>query len=189
VGKTSLRSGFGEKELPKKFDSNEYQVLIVAEKYQTGFDQPLLHTMYVDKKLSGVKAVQTLSRLNRTFSGKEDTFILDFVNDHEEIQNRFRHWIFTSYRPKSYLRFKASDRKQAQIIWMSEVEEFNKVFYNPYFTAKDQARLNAWIDPAVERISLIIAGPIPLISLRNLFQRSSISVSLYSKAVSSTVTF
>jgi len=62
----SQMNGFGEKELPKKFDTNEYQVLIVAEKYQTGYDQPLLQTMYVDKKLSGVKAVQTLSRLNRT---------------------------------------------------------------------------------------------------------------------------
>jgi type I restriction enzyme R subunit len=64
-------------------------VLVVAEKYQTGFDQPLLHTMYVDKKLDGVKAVQTLSRLNRTHPGKEDTFVLDFANTAEEIQAAF----------------------------------------------------------------------------------------------------
>lgn len=57
---------FSEKELPEKFNSDEYKVLLVAEKYQTGFDEPLLHTMYVDKPLSGIKAVQTLSRLNRT---------------------------------------------------------------------------------------------------------------------------
>jgi type I restriction enzyme, R subunit len=76
----------GEAELPEKFASDEYQVLLVAEKYQTGFDQPLLHTMYVDKRLSGIQAVQTLSRLNRTAPGKEDTFVLDFVNDAEEIQ-------------------------------------------------------------------------------------------------------
>ena len=64
-------------------------MLIVAEKYQTGFDEPLLHTMYVDKKLKGVKAVQTLSRLNRTCEGKVDTFIMDFVNTEEEIQAAF----------------------------------------------------------------------------------------------------
>ena len=63
-------------ELPKRFHGDEYQVLLVAEKYQTGFDEPLLHTMFVDKKLHGVKAVQTLSRLNRTYNGKEDTFVL-----------------------------------------------------------------------------------------------------------------
>src|SRR5690606_29841876 len=63
-------TGFSEKELPKAFERNEYKILIVSDKYQTGFDQPLLHTMYVDKKLSGVKAVQTLSRLNRTNAGK-----------------------------------------------------------------------------------------------------------------------
>ena len=62
---------------------DEGDILIVAEKYQTGFDEPLLHTMFVDKKLSGVKAVQTLSRLNRTARGKQDTFVLDFVNSAE----------------------------------------------------------------------------------------------------------
>src|SRR5699024_7807334 len=79
-----------EGELPDKFATDEYQVLIVAEKYQTGFDEPLLHTMYVDKPLNGIKAVQTLSRLNRTCRGKEDTFVLDFVNDPETIQEAFQ---------------------------------------------------------------------------------------------------
>lgn len=83
-------NGFKEKELPKKFASDEYQLLLVADKYQTGFDQPLLHTMYVDKKLSGVKCVQTLSRLNRMCAGKEDTFILDFANDTEQILESFQ---------------------------------------------------------------------------------------------------
>ena len=63
--------------------------MIVANKFQTGFDQPLLHTMYVDKKLGGVHAVQTLSRLNRTTAGKKDTFVLDFANDAEEIKKSF----------------------------------------------------------------------------------------------------
>lgn len=75
--------------IPEEF-AKSYQVLIVAEKYQTGFDQPLLHTMYVDKKLNGIAAVQTLSRLNRIHPDKEDTFVLDFVNDAEEIQEAFR---------------------------------------------------------------------------------------------------
>ena len=69
-----MNLGIREKELPEKFATPEYQVLLVAEKYQTGFDQPLLHTMYVDKRLAGIQAVQTLSRLNRTHPLKEDTF-------------------------------------------------------------------------------------------------------------------
>lgn len=75
--------------IPEEF-AKSYQVLIVAEKFQTGFDQPLLHTMYVDKKLNAIAAVQTLSRLNRIHPDKEDTFVLDFVNDAEEIQDAFR---------------------------------------------------------------------------------------------------
>jgi type I restriction enzyme R subunit len=85
----AFMNGFGEGQLPAKFASDDYQVLVVAEKYQTGFDQPLLHTMYVDKKLAGVKAVQTLSRLNRTHPAKTDTFVLDFANSAEEITEAF----------------------------------------------------------------------------------------------------
>src|SRR4030095_14290248 len=85
-----MNNGIKEKELPEKFATPEYHVLLVAEKYQTGFDQPLLHTMYVDKRLDGIQAVQTLSRLNRTHPLKEDTFILDFVNDREEIRQAFK---------------------------------------------------------------------------------------------------
>ncbi|MFZ2511906.1 MAG: DEAD/DEAH box helicase family protein [Gordonia sp. (in: high G+C Gram-positive bacteria)] len=84
----SLMNGFPESALPAEFRDN-FQVLVVAEKYQTGFDEPLLHTMYVDKKLHGVKAVQTLSRLNRTRPGKQDTFVLDFANTADEIQQSF----------------------------------------------------------------------------------------------------
>ena len=82
-------NGFGEGQLPKRFHEDDYRLLVVAEKYQTGFDEPLLHTMYVDKKLDGVAAVQTLSRLNRTHPGKEDTFVLDFANTAEEIKDAF----------------------------------------------------------------------------------------------------
>ncbi|WP_322973079.1 type I restriction endonuclease subunit R [Gordonia pseudamarae] len=83
-----MMNGFPESQLPKEFREN-FQVLVVAEKYQTGFDEPLLHTMYVDKKLHGVKAVQTLSRLNRIYPGKQDTFVLDFANTAEEIEASF----------------------------------------------------------------------------------------------------
>ena len=79
----------GESQTKAEFHEN-FHVLIVAEKYQTGFDEPLLHTMIVDKKLRGVKAVQTLSRLNRTCPGKTDTFVLDFINTQEEIQEAFQ---------------------------------------------------------------------------------------------------
>ena len=79
-----------EKKTAKTFEAADYRFLVVANKFQTGFDQPLLHTMYVDKKLSGVNAVQTLSRLNRTHADKEDTSVLDFANSADEIQNSFQ---------------------------------------------------------------------------------------------------
>ncbi|MBQ7567914.1 type I restriction endonuclease subunit R [bacterium] len=82
-------SHIGETQTKSEFHDN-FHVLIVAEKYQTGFDEPLLHTMIVDKKLRGVKAVQTLSRLNRTCPGKDDTFVLDFINTQEDIQQAFQ---------------------------------------------------------------------------------------------------
>ena len=82
-------SHIGESQTKAEFHEN-FHVLIVAEKYQTGFDEPLLHTMIVDKKLRGVKAVQTLSRLNRTCKGKTDTFVLDFINTKEDIQEAFQ---------------------------------------------------------------------------------------------------
>jgi type I restriction enzyme, R subunit len=82
-------NGFPESQTAERFASDEYRMLVVAEKFQTGFDQPLLHTMFVDKKLEWVNAVQTLSRLNRIHPGKDDTFVLDFVNDAEQIQRAF----------------------------------------------------------------------------------------------------
>ena len=78
-----------DKKFRKVFHSSQYNILVVANKYQTGFDEPLLHTMYVDKKLHDVTAVQTLSRLNRTTSGKNSTFVLDFENTEEDIKEAF----------------------------------------------------------------------------------------------------
>jgi type I restriction enzyme R subunit len=78
-----------ETQTAEAFKQDAYRILIVANKFQTGFDQPLLHTMYVDKKLGGVNAVQTLSRLNRVYRGKDETMVLDFANDAQEIQDAF----------------------------------------------------------------------------------------------------
>ena len=83
-------NGFPSNSIPAEFEKNEYRFLLVANKFQTGFDQPLLHTMYVDKKLGGVNAVQTLSRLNRSHPLKKETFVLDFANSVEEIENAFK---------------------------------------------------------------------------------------------------
>jgi len=82
-------NGFSESKTADEFATNDYQVLIVAEKFQTGFDQPLLHTMYVDKVLTGLAAVQTLSRLNRIHPFKSDTFVLDFRNETDDIVEAF----------------------------------------------------------------------------------------------------
>ena len=150
-------NGFSEKMLPKKFASDEYQLLLVADKYQTGFDQPLLHTMYVDKKLSGVKAVQTLSRLNRMCAGKEDTFVLDFANDTEDILNSFQpYYELTSIIENSdpnYLYDLKGEIEKANIVWESEINNFCNVFFKSAKTlsVSEQSKLNAYIDPAVER--------------------------------------
>jgi type I restriction enzyme, R subunit len=152
-------NGFGERELPEKFETGDYQLLIVADKYQTGFDQPLLHTMYVDKKLSGVKAVQTLSRLNRTCPGKEETFVLDFANEEQEIIEAFQPYYEQSILAATTNPNRLYDLKNRiddfQIIWASEVDAFAKVFFKP--TAKtsnqDHARLNSLIDPACDRFN------------------------------------
>ncbi|MGT2745246.1 type I restriction endonuclease subunit R [Streptococcus phocae subsp. phocae] len=89
VTETSL-NGFSDKETPDVFEEDDYKFLIVADKYQTGYDQPLLHTMYVDKVLNDVKAVQTLSRLNRSYPRKIDTCVIDFANDTKDIQKAFQ---------------------------------------------------------------------------------------------------
>jgi type I restriction enzyme R subunit len=155
---------FGEKELPEKFNSNEYQVLLVADKYQYGFDQPLLHTMYVDKKLSGVKAVQTLSRLNRTHPGKEDTFVLDFANDRQTIIDSFQPYyelttMAEATDPNHLYDLKAK-LDAANVYFQSEVDAFAKVFYKPEnFSLKDQAKLYAYIDPSVDRYKAMQEEP------------------------------
>ena len=148
---------FPEDQLPENFAGGDYQLLLVAEKYQTGFDQPLLHTMYVDKQLSGVKAVQTLSRINRMCKGKTDTFILDFVNTREEIGKAFQEYYISTtvsdttdpnvvYDMKSFL-------DGAMLYDEKEIDGFAKVFFKEkkQQSHMDLAKLNAFLDPVVER--------------------------------------
>lgn len=152
-----MNGGIKETELPEQFDSDNYQVLLVADKYQTGFDQPLLHTMFVDKVLSGVQAVQTLSRLNRTAKGKEDTFVLDFVNDREDIYAAFK-----PYYQRTELGEIPDDEKLAslgntldewKIYTQNDIDEFAGVWFGGGTTPthSEHKKLNAIIDKAIEK--------------------------------------
>lgn len=150
-------NGFSEGELPDKFHSDDFQVLIVAEKYQTGFDEPLLQTMYVDKPLSGVKAVQTLSRLNRTCPGKSDTFILDFVNETEDIQKAFQPYYETTALESETdpnLLYELKDIiDQSEIVIMDDLDKVSQLVMGGKLesSAAEQGKLNSIIDKGVER--------------------------------------
>ena len=155
-------TGYSEKELPTIFEKDEYKILIVADKYQTGFDQPLLHTMYVDKKLSGVKAVQTLSRLNRMHPGKEDTFVLDFANDRQTILDSFQpYYEVTSVTEETdinHLYDLKARLDEFQVYWNQEIEAFANIYFDPKTklnNPKQQKHLYAFTDPAVDRFKAI----------------------------------
>lgn len=154
-----MNSGLREKELPDTFAKSDYRVLLVAEKYQTGFDQPLLHTMYVDKRLGGIQAVQTLSRLNRTHPLKKDTFILDFVNDPEEIHGAFRQYYDGSFMGEEVdsdrLYEVKTELDSSGIYLQEEVEEFAIVFFAPKRrqSPTDHRNMNALLDRAVARFT------------------------------------
>jgi type I restriction enzyme R subunit len=155
-----MNFGIKQKELPEKFATQEYHVLLVAEKYQTGFDQPLLHTMYVDKRLAGIQAVQTLSRLNRIHLLKEDTFVLDFVNKREEIQEAFKTYyegaeMGEEVDPARMYQLKAE--LDASGVYLSEERDrFCQIYFTPKQrqSAADHQAMNAALDPAVSRFSV-----------------------------------
>jgi len=150
-----------EKQLPEKFDSADYQVLLVANKYQTGFDQPLLCAMYVDKRLDGVQAVQTLSRLNRTRAGKEPPFVLDFVNEAGNIFLAFKPYynVTTLWEPSdpSHLEKIKHELNEMQVYQWPEVEAFCQIFYLPQYkqNPSDHARMEKHIQPAVDRFNAL----------------------------------
>jgi type I restriction enzyme R subunit len=154
-----MNDGIKEKELPETFSKPDYRVLLVAEKYQTGFDQPLLHTMYVDKRLAGIQAVQTLSRLNRTHPLKNDTFVLDFVNDPAEIQEAFRQYYDGSVMGEEVdpdRLYEVKTELDASAIYLQdEVDAFTQVFFAPKRrqSPSDHKTMNAILDQAVARFS------------------------------------
>jgi len=155
-----MNKGIKESELPDKFESYEYSVLIVADKYQTGFDQPLLHTMYVDKRLSGVQAVQTLSRLNRIHPGKIDTFVLDFVNDRNEIFESFKPYYeyteFGEITDTQLLYNLENTLLDYRMFFKKDIDEFCKVWFNTNkeLRNKEHKLLNAILDPVVQSYEL-----------------------------------
>lgn len=146
--------------IPESFHTDDYGILVVAEKYQTGFDEPLLHTMFVDKKLSGVKAVQTLSRLNRTAPGKQDTFVLDFVNSAEDIKASFEPFYEETVLLKETDPNVIYDMKNTldgfRVYQTSEIEGFADIFYsNDEQNAGDLGRLQGQLRPAVDRFNAL----------------------------------
>ena len=156
-----MNNGIREKELPETFAKPDFRVLLVAEKYQTGFDQPLLHSMYVDKRIAGIQAVQTLSRLNRTHPLKEDTFVLDFVNDPDEIQEAFRQYYEGSVRgeevdPDRLYEVK-SELDASGIYHQQEVDEFATIFFAPkrQQSPSDHKNMNAILDQAIARFQIL----------------------------------
>jgi type I restriction enzyme R subunit len=148
-------NGFAESELPKRFDTDEYQILVVAEKYQTGFDQPKLVAMYVDKKLAGLQAVQTLSRLNRTCAGKERTYVLDFQNSMEDIKTAFSPFFeVTALEERTDLN-QIYDLQQRILemgyVHSDEVERFADRFFKGELDNQDRLALEGLVKLAVER--------------------------------------
>ena len=147
-------NGIAEDALPEAFH-NDFNILIVAEKYQTGFDEPLLHTMFVDKKLSGVKAVQTLSRVNRIAKGKQDTFILDFVNSAEDIRAAFEPY----YEETTLLEetdpnviYDIKNTLDSFCVYQQiEVEKFAEIFYSTAQASGTIGKLQGTIKPALDR--------------------------------------
>jgi len=146
-------NGFPETQTASTFERSEYRFLIVANKFQTGFDQPLLHTMYVDKKLGGVNAVQTLSRLNRTLPpGKRGTMVLDFANESDEIKAAFEPYYeatMLSEATDPNLLYEIQTRLAAFPVYTeTDVDAFAKFYFDPKAT---QDRLYGALAPVVEQ--------------------------------------
>lgn len=139
-------NGFSEDKLPTEFEKDDYKVLLVANKYQTGFDQPKLCAMYILKKLRGVNAVQTLSRLNRICPPYDKkTFILDFVNNYEDIQAAFSKYYTTTLLSNSVTPSAIYDLEAKidgyTVIDPLDIEDANEILYKDDITAKEKKRL------------------------------------------------
>ena len=132
MNKTKSGRKISESQTKEYFHGDEFNVLVVAEKYQTGFDEPLLHTMFVDKKLKGIKAVQTLSRLNRTYNGKDDTLVIDFVNEASDIQEAFKPFydvtVLEHETDPNVIYDKLNMIKSYGLIYDENIEKFCKIY-------------------------------------------------------------
>lgn len=151
-------NGVKEEELRYEFDRSCYQVLIVADKYQTGFDQPKLVAMYVDKRLKGVATVQTLSRLNRICPPYDKTtFVLDFKNSYEDIQGAFKPYykdtiLFETISP-SDIRDLDREIDTYDFLDVDDIEEFNGYLYQPIRSTKDKQRMWGLLDNALKKVT------------------------------------
>lgn len=150
---------FDESKTPEMFNTGEYQVLVVAEKYQTGFDQPLLHTMYVDKVLTGIAAVQTLSRLNRCHPDKKDTCVVDFVNDRDTIYKSFKPYYETTSIAEitnpNHVYAQQTAILQYGLIRDEEIEGFAELFFKPKANKGkgDTGQMDALIQACAKRFA------------------------------------
>lgn len=147
-----------DKKFRKVFHSSQYNILVVAKKYQTGFDEPLLHSMYVDTGLNSITAVQTLSRLNRTCPGKQSTFVLDFENTSEDIKNAFAPFYTTTILAGEVDLNRVYDLRNKVRDFMlynwDDVTAFNKLMASQAGKAQDPValgKLSGLIRPVVER--------------------------------------
>ena len=148
-------NGFPSKDIEENMEHDPYRILVVADKYQTGYDQPLLHTMYVDKVLTDVKAVQTLSRLNRCHPKKRDTFVLDFANEADDIQKSFQRFYKTTILSKETDPNKLNELlmqiEEANIYTEEEVRELNE----KYWSNAPRETLDPIVNKAVERFKAL----------------------------------
>lgn len=149
----SAANGFPEGETARRFDTDEYRILVVAEKYQTGFDQPKLYAMYVDRTLSGVAAVQTLSRLNRTMDGKDGTVVIDFRNDAADIQKAFAPYYgvtLADHTDPNELHDSRVALDEFGVLRRDEIAQLTELLLKPP-SQQANARINAALQPAVDR--------------------------------------
>ena len=153
----SMNDGLPESELPETFEREDYRVLLVADKYQTGFDQPLLQTMYIVKRLSGVQAVQTLSRLNRVAPGKTRTFVLDFANEEDDIYKAFKPYYETTPVGEEADPHRLSEMQHKLLEWAiftpDDVNKFAEVWYRGKreHSVSDHRTMNSILDAVVQR--------------------------------------
>ena len=153
----AMNDGLAESELPETFGRDDYRVLLVAEKYQTGFDQPLLQTMYVVKRLAGVQAVQALSRLNRIAPGKSRTFVLDFANEEDDIYKAFKPYYEATPVGENAGPHRLSELQHRLLEWAiftpADVTKFAEVWYRTKrdHSATDHRLMNAVLDAVVQR--------------------------------------